>query len=264
MGLTLYNLMKQPPIGCEIGCEIGCDIERVLGIGYFLEGSSQLSLDSVGADSCSLAFNPGFTICSNSPMRFSNNICLRTSLIICIALGVVFATKAEAAPLPGNGGYLKVGIGYSPFARTALDVTDISVTSSGVAPSMVVGIVWDHYNSMDIRWQTVLLAESGDARQGYIALTYTRYLRKYGPAPFFDIGFGFQHGPSVGGVSRVNFETDDGFGFTVGAGLRFNKKLEVAADYSLGSTGRFFSANNNFDFSYQQLAFSLRYTLLGG
>ncbi len=201
-------------------------------------------------------------------MRFSKNICknifLRTFLISCVVIGASLDSRLEAAPLPGNGGYLKVGIGYSPFARTSLDVTDISVTSNGFAPSVVIGTVWDRYNSLDVRWQTVFLAESGDLRQGYIALTYARYLRKYGPAPFFDIGFGFQHGPSVGGVSRVNFETDDGFGFTVGAGLRFNKRLEVAADYSLGSTGRFFSSNNNFDFSYQQLVFSLRYTLLGG
>jgi hypothetical protein len=196
--------------------------------------------------------------------RLLKNIYCRIVLATCVAVVICATQGPVAAPLPGDGGYLKVGLGYSPYARTALDIDDIAVTSNGVSPSIVAGLVWGRRNSLDIRWQTILLDDSRDNRQGFLGLTYTRYLRKHGPSPFFDIGFGFQHGPLVVSNTRANFETNDGFGFTIGAGLRFSKRLEVAADFGVGSTGRFFSSNNTFDFSHQQLTFSLRYTLLGG
>ncbi len=182
------------------------------------------------------------------------------------AAAIIFSgNRAFAASLPGDGGYVKVGVGYSPYARTALDLSDLSIVSSGLAPTVVVGVVWARIHSLDLRWQSVFLADGDGQSQGFLAVTYTRYLQSRGPVPFFDIGFGLQHGPQLGsGALGGEFETTNGFSFVIGAGVRFSSRFEVAVDYATGATSRFFSANNNFDFSHQQLAFSARYTILGG
>ncbi len=190
---------------------------------------------------------------------------MRTILtVVFLILGAGWGITS-AAPLPEDGPYFKVGVGYSPYTRTALDLTDIAVVSNGFAPSMVVGVVWGRRHSLDVRWQTVYLNSSNSNRQGYLAVTYTRYMQVQGPAPFLDIGFGFQHGPQVGSdTRRGDFETTDGIALTFGAGVRFSRKFEVAGDYAVGSSGRFFTPNNNFDFSHRELMFSIRYTLIGG
>ncbi len=201
-------------------------------------------------------------------MTHQNKMRVSTQLTLSVAIFLAFfcgGQVAFAAPLPQDGGYVKVGVGFSPYARTGWDRNDVSKVTSGLAPSVAIGVVWARQHSLDVRWQNAYLRDFQNKTQGYLAVTYTHYLRKHGPAPFFDIGFGLQHGPPVtdDSIGR-DFNTNAGLGFTVGAGLRFSRRFEVAADFAVGSSGRFFAVNNNYDFSYQQLAFSLRYAILGG
>ena len=184
-------------------------------------------------------------------------------LTLAALLWLVCAWPAMSAPAPRDGGFLRLGIGFSPLAKTSLNLSDVSDTESGGALSVVGGIVWDRRHSIEIRWQNIYLGGGSDASQGSLVFSYTRYLSQRGPSPFFSAGIGLQHGPFIGSP-RPSLSTSVGAAVFLGTGLRFSRRLSVGADYSFGSTDKFIDNTFKYDFSHQQLVFSLQYTLLGG
>lgn len=198
----------------------------------------------------------------------SNKRSIGKALVLAAVFSLVIADFAPAVPAPHDGGFLIVGFGFSPLARTSIDrVSDNSlvtdVTENGAALTVALGTVWNRVHSVELRWQNIFLSGDSDATQGVLALTYTRYLIQRGPSPFFRGGIGLQHGPFLG-VTQRTIETSLGAAVLIGAGLRFNRRLSISADYSFGSTDKFFDNTFNYDFSHRQLVFSLQYTLLGG
>lgn len=182
--------------------------------------------------------------------------------IIACAVALGSYSPTTATEFPANGYFLRVGAGYSPYASTDLrgDIDgSLGETSEGAVASLLLGHVWNHVHSFELRWQNIYLA---GASQGTIGVSYTRYMRLHGPSPFLSIGFGLQRGPFLSSISNL-LETDDGAALLLGAGLRFSTHLEFALDYSRGSTNRFIGTNTNFDLTHKQLAFSLRYVLWG-
>ncbi|MCH7878006.1 MAG: hypothetical protein IH914_01655 [candidate division Zixibacteria bacterium] len=173
------------------------------------------------------------------------------------------APALSAAPALRDGSFLRAGFGFSPLAKTSLDLSDFSITETGVAVTLAGGIIWDRRHSIEIRWQNVYLSGETNPTQGALAFTYTRYLSQRGPSPFFSGGIGLQHGPFIG-VPGTPPGTSVGAAVFLGAGLRFTRRLSVGADYSFGSTDKFIDNTFKYDFSHQQLVFSAHYTLLGG
>lgn len=191
-----------------------------------------------------------------STLTHSCQTVLATALFALVSL-TPFETNAT--DLPANGYFLRVGAGYSPYARTDDRESGAGETNSGAVASALFGHVWNHTHSLELRWQNIYL---DNVSQGTLGFSYTRYLVKRGPAPFFTIGFGLQRGPFLG-AGQSTVKTDGGAALLFGTGLRFNNRLEAALDYSFGSSNRFFDNNNNYDFRHKQLAFSLRYVLWG-
>ena len=173
------------------------------------------------------------------------------------------APALSAAPALRDGSFLRIGVGFSPLAKTSLDLSDRSITEAGAGVTVTGGIIWDRRHSIEIRWQNVYLSGETNATQGALSFTYTRYLAQRGPGPFFSGGIGLQHGPFIGAF-RTSQGTSVGAAVFLGAGLRFSRRLSVGADYSFGSTDKFIDNTFKYDFSHQQLVFSVQYTLLGG
>lgn len=186
-----------------------------------------------------------------------------TATVLC-ALCVVIAAEAPAAPLPREGYFGRVGLGYSPYARTALDLSAAAVKETGVAPSLSVGLIWDRAHSVEFRWQNIYFLGDTNGSQGALCFSYTRYFQKRGPAPFLSLGFGLQWGPFPAVSPTSELETDEGVALTFGGGVRFSRQTLARVDYSFGSTNKFINSNNNFDYRHRQLVFSLQYTLFGG
>lgn len=184
-------------------------------------------------------------------------------IILAAAFSLVVADISPAAPAPRDGSFLRVGVGFSPLAKTSIDLSDLSISEGGKALTVVGGVVWDRTHSIEIRWQNIYLTGETEATQGALVFTYTRYLIQRGPAPFFSGGIGLQHGPFIG-TSRISTGTSLGAAVFFGAGLRFTRRLSVTADYSFGSTNKFIDNTFKFDFSHQQLVFSVQYIALGG
>lgn len=189
---------------------------------------------------------------------------MKCKLAITLTFALLAVSVADlSAQTRGSGYFLKGGIGYSPIARTSTRVTGDKFNTSGFAPSVVVGYLWNNKHAFEIRWQTTFLNNSDGLNQGTIGVSYTHHFQKLrGPSPFLTIGIGMQHGafpPSVG----ASAETDDGAAFILSGGLKIGARAEVAMDYVRGSTNKFFTNNENYDFSHSQLTLSFRYTLLG-
>lgn len=196
--------------------------------------------------------------------RLMSNLIKNTSLAFFLAFTLLLASEtAESAPRPADGGFLKVGVGYSPLARTTVVLSDLSLFSSGAALSLSLGTVWSRTHSISVHWSNIYLSENASGSQGVIALVYTHYYQRRGPSPFISVGVGLQRGPFISDLDRVA-ETDDGAAALLGFGLCFGGKFEIAADYSFGSTNRSFGQFVYYDYRHRQLMFTLRYNVLGG
>ena len=171
------------------------------------------------------------------------------------------ATKAE--PLPEDGFFGRVGIGFSPYARTVESSLGFRAIESGIAPAVILGVIWEREHAFELRWQNVSYLGEAKGSQGTIGITYTRHLQLSGPSPFFTVGLGLQWGP-FRGVQSGKLETDNGAAFLFGAGVRVSHRWIVEVNYSFGSTNRFLDIDENFEYKHRQLVFSLQYTIFGG
>ena len=92
----------------------------------------------------------------------------KRSILGVVTLAAVFslviADSAPAVPALRDGGFLRIGAGFSPLARTSIDpVSNTSATDpiseNGAALSLALGIVWDRVHSVELRWQNIFLVE---------------------------------------------------------------------------------------------------------
>lgn len=187
-------------------------------------------------------------------------------LHIAIALALLLGSTAHALHIKETGYFLKLGLGFSPLAEIETNSLETisDVSARGVAPSISFGYTWNPEHSIEFRWQNVYYTSSEPASgsQGIIALAYTRSFIQGAFSPFLTFGLGIQHGPFISGFSR-DVGTDPGAAFLLGVGLTMNNRIDLALDYSSGSTNKYLDKQLFYDYSNHQLVFSVRYLLFG-